>query len=158
MAAAFPLAGAVEGDPPRRNDPRHYQGEAFPRGTAVEVALVDHDRAGQPGVAVDALAEDQAARLRLLHGDEDVLARLIALVLTAGVLPRLPGAHRDLARDHGLPRALRAGNDLVLHHFGAVADSHDNLDTVRAKVVLLRVDVTELLRRAQRADVLLKHL
>src|SRR6185369_1284654 len=39
----------------------------------VEVALVEHDAAGRSCVRVEAHAEQQAARSRLLHVDEDVL-------------------------------------------------------------------------------------
>src|SRR5262249_54264142 len=46
-----------------------------------EVALVEDDAAGGPGVGVEAQAEQQAAGALLLHGNQDVLDRAVGAVL-----------------------------------------------------------------------------
>ncbi len=53
--------------------------EAGRRAEDVEVTLVEHDAAGQAAVGVDAHAEHQAARVRFLDADENILDGVVRI-------------------------------------------------------------------------------
>ena len=113
--------------------------EARRRPHDVEVAFVEDDASRQAGVGVHADAEQQAAGLRFLHIDENVLVFAVGVGVEhrdrrphsgfrlgfedvelgkvsfreaqVGIRERLPGIERDLAKDDVLPGHLVADDD-----------------------------------------------